>query len=462
MFAFDADDVFQRTRTETISSHDEIYIPGSSPTEEAQRPWVVDTTIEEEYSGVIGGQIRDTQEYVTQVDRATTEMLQMSLNQPHSGSIGKNVEIIAPYKSVDSEASDTNINYRPCPQDFDAIKVLGKGAYGTVILVRHKQTNRLYAQKQLKKASITIHETSSTRLRHTRTERSILEAVRHEFIVKLYYAFQDETKLYLMMEYVPGGELFHYLTEEKIFNEETTAFYGAEICSALFHLHDLGIAYRDLKPENCLLDADGHLVLTDFGLSKEASDGAECRTFCGTIEYLAPEILQGKAYDASVDWWSFGILLYDLMTGSPPFTGNNQKRIIERVLKQKVNLPLHLTRESKDIITKFLKKTPSVRLGSKPEDEQKIRNHPFFRRIDWAMLESRQMKPPLKVFITDPALAENFAPEFTNLPLSLPKSGLSIPSSSFLNSCQNNHQVSFDGFTYVASPTLFNAFDTST
>jgi hypothetical protein len=210
--------------------------------------------------------------------------------------------------------------------DFEHLRCLGKGTYGTVLLVKQRTTGRLYAQKQFKKASLIVHKKL---VEQTKTERQILESVnRHPFVVKLYYAFQDQEKLYLILEYGQGGELFTHLSTERMFSEETAAFYMAEMVLALTHLHaDLGVVYRDLKPENCLLDAEGHLLLTDFGLSKVAVDSDACNSILGTVEYMAPEVIQGKKYGRAVDWWSLGALGFDLMTGHPPFRGPNHAKI---------------------------------------------------------------------------------------------------------------------------------------
>ena len=189
--------------------------------------------------------------------------------------------------------------------DFSPIRCLGKGTYGTVLLVKQAGTGRLYAQKQFRKASLTVRKQL---VEQTKTERSILESInRHPFVVKLYYAFQDHEKLYLILEYAQGGELFERMRTERMFPEETAAFYMAEMVLALEHLHqNVGVVYRDLKPENCLLDSEGHLLLTDFGLSKEAIDGEHrCRSMTGTVEYMAPEVIQQQSYGTAVDWWYF-------------------------------------------------------------------------------------------------------------------------------------------------------------
>ncbi|KAL2810691.1 kinase-like domain-containing protein [Aspergillus granulosus] len=303
--------------------------------------------------------------------------------------------------------------------DFEPLLCLGKGSFGTVLLVRHALTGKLYAQKQFKKASITVHKKL---VEQTKTERMILESVnRHPFVVKLFYAFQDHQKLYLILEYAQGGELFHHLAMERMFDEDSAAFYMAEMVLALEHLHqNVGVVYRDLKPENCLLDHEGHLLLTDFGLSKIAIDDDDrCNSSLGTIEYMAPEVVQGKPYGKACDWWSLGALGYDLLTGSPPFKANNHAKLQEKIIKQKLVLPYYLGPDAKDLLTRLLRKEPSKRLGyHMPKDLQTIKSHRFFRKIDWRALERRSLTPPIIPVVTDPALAENFSVDFTQLPLS--------------------------------------------
>jgi serine/threonine protein kinase len=334
-------------------------------------------------------------------------------------------------------------------EDFEAIRCLGKGTYGTVILVKQRTTGRLYAQKQLKKASLVVHKKL---IEQTKTERQILESVnRHPFVVKLFYAFQDHEKLYLLLEYGQGGELFTHLNTEKMFTESVAAFYMAEMLLAISHLHnDLGVVYRDMKPENCLLDADGHLLLTDFGLSKVSAEPTdECNSMLGTVEYMAPEVIQGKKYGKAVDWWSFGALGYDLMTGNPPFRGQNHAKIQDNIVKQKLVLPYFLSPDAKDLLTRLLRKEPSKRLGANmPKDLMTLKKHRFFRKIDWAKLAKREMEPPIQPMITDPELAENFAPEFTELSMS---PVLTTKDTSFLSMPKDDV---FGGFSFVASSSL--------
>ncbi|KAL2422507.1 Serine/threonine-protein kinase psk1 [Exophiala dermatitidis] len=342
--------------------------------------------------------------------------------------------------------------------DFTPIRCLGDGAFGTVLLVRQNATGRLFAQKQLTKAFLKVHR---KRIESTKSERTILELVnRHPFIVNLYYAFQDHEKLYLILEYASGGELFRHLELEKFFSEEVAAFYIAEIVLALDYLHNtVGVIYRDLKPENCLLDAEGHLLLTDFGLSKVAVEdantpgGSRCNSLgVGTIEYMAPEIIRGSdesdwgpGYGKACDWWSLGAMACDLMTGKPPFGGGNWTKIQQNILHQKLSLPYFLSPDAKDLLTRFLRKEPKKRLGVGPNDIAIIKKHRFFKKIDWKKLEARELEPPIRPLVTNPELAENFAKEFTGRP---------IETATRRHSRALSKSDPFGGFSYVASNSL--------
>ena len=363
----------------------------------------------------------------------------------------------------DQRASST-LCRKMTSSDFTPLKMLGKGTYGTVILVKQNATGRLFAQKQFRKASLTVHKKL---VEQTKNERSILESVsRHPFIVNLFYAFQDREKLYLILEYASGGELFHHLEIEKFFTESVAAFYMAEMILALEHLHhEVGVIYRDLKPENCLLDAEGHLLLTDFGLSKVAIDDPGTpnssranSTAIGTLEYMAPEVIKGSelsaygpGYTKACDWWSLGALGVDLMTGSPPFGGNNYTKIQQNIMKQKLTLPFFLSPDAKDLLTRLLRKEPNKRLGAKgPPDIAIMKRHRFFRKIDWGRLGKRELEPPIRPLITDPALAENFDSSFTGMALSrrsLERSAGEGPLSAGAGDV-------FGGFSFVASSSL--------
>jgi len=360
------------------------------------------------------------------------------------------------YGAIEGGLVQDTIARKMTAEDFEPLRCLGKGTFGTVLLVKQQTTGRLYAQKQFKKASLTVHKRL---IEQTKTERSILESVnRHPFVVKLFYAFQDHEKLYLILEYAQGGELFTHLAQERMFTEEVASFYMAEMVLALEHLHrNLGVIYRDLKPENCLLDSEGHLLLTDFGLSKVAVDeNDKCNSLLGTVEYMAPEVIQGQKYGMAVDWWSFGALGFDLLTGSPPFQGQNHAKIQERICKQKLVMPYFLGPDAKDLLTRLLRKEPHKRLGSNmPKDLVTMKKHRFFRKIDWKKLAKREIDPPIQPLITDPELAENFSNEFTDLALS-PVLTSSRPPWSSTSTGPNGAENPFGGFSYVASQSLLD------
>lgn len=332
------------------------------------------------------------------------------------------------------------------PQDFELRKVLGKGGYGKVFQVRKitgEDQGKIFAMKVLKKATIVRNQKDTA---HTKAERNILEEVKHPFIVDLIYAFQTKGKLYLILEYLSGGELFMHLEREGIFLEDTACFYVAEITLALEHLHKQGIIYRDLKPENILLDAKGHVKLTDFGLCKESIDEhSVTHTFCGTIEYMAPEILTRSGHGKAVDWWSLGALMYDMLTGAPPFTAENRKKTIEKILKGKLNLPPYLTPEARDLIRKFLKRQVSVRLGSGLADAEPIKEHAYFKHINWSDVIERKLKPPFEPLLTSEDDVSQFDTNFTKqTPVDSPCN----------NSLSESVNLVFQGFTYVAPSVL--------
>lgn len=376
-----------------------------------------------------------------------------------SGRLGKSFEIgiDKPFMSSFIEEPQHAELKRKKPSDFEQLKVLGTGTYGKVLLVRDKVTRKLYAQKQLKKASMIVEE---KKVVQTKTEKEILESVRHPYIVKLFYAMQDQQKLYLILEYAQGGELFHHLASKAMLTDDTVSFYCAEMILALVHLHkNVGVVYRDLKPENCLLDAFGHLVLTDFGLSKVAAeDAGRCKTFLGTLEYMAPEVLLGQDYDYAVDWWSLGTVCYDLLTGKPPYPGNSSKMIMNKIKKSKrPDFPFFISADARDFMTKLLRKDPSKRLGFK--DFDKIKKHRFFRKINWQMLENKdpELVPPIQPFITDPELAENFSKSFTDMDLSPPADGLLNTDAIPIPGKNGEEEVDhFKGFSFTASQSFID------
>lgn len=280
--------------------------------------------------------------------------------------------------------------------DFDLLRVVGKGAFGKVMLVRKKcgqDASRVFAMKVLKKSVIA----AKGQTEHTRSERSILCEIRHPFIVRLRYAFQSDAKLYLVTDYYNGGSLFYHLRKSRGFSETRACFYAAELLLALEHLHKSGIIYRDLKLENILMDHNGHIALTDFGLSKEnVTDifNSQLTTFCGTAEYIAPELLKGQRYGASVDWWSFGILLYEMMGFRTPFYDKNRKVMFRGIINLEPSFPSNFTVEAKAILLRLLEKDPARRLGCKGAAEVKMAI--FFRRLDFKKMTQCEIPPPFK------------------------------------------------------------------
>ncbi|XP_002964928.2 RAC family serine/threonine-protein kinase homolog [Selaginella moellendorffii] len=232
-------------------------------------------------------------------------------------------------------------------------------------------------------------------LEHTRTERHILEAVQHPFIVSLRYAFQTEEKFYMVMEFLSGGELFYHLKVASRFKEDRSRFYASEITLAIGHLHGLGIVYRDLKAENVLLDAEGHVKLTDFGLAKKAIlDNKSASTFCGTPEYIAPEILCNSGHGRAADWWSLGTLLYEMLCGLPPFYHKNVNIMYDRILNAKLTFPAFLTPVARDLLSKLLVRNPEKRLGAGQRDYEEIIEHQFFASVNWTSMLQKKIRPP--------------------------------------------------------------------
>ncbi|NXU18750.1 KS6A3 kinase, partial [Pardalotus punctatus] len=325
------------------------------------------------------------------------------------------------------------------PSQFELLKVLGQGSFGKVFLVKKisgSDARQLYAMKVLKKATLKVRDRVRTKM-----ERDILVEVNHPFIVKLHYAFQTEGKLYLILDFLRGGDLFTRLSKEVMFTEDDVKFYLAELALALDHLHSLGIIYRDLKPENILLDEEGRIKLTDFGLSKESIDHEKkAYSFCGTVEYMAPEVVNRRGHTQSADWWSFGVLMFEMLTGTLPFQGKDRKETMTMILKAKLGMPQFLSPEAQSLLRMLFKRNPANRLGAGPDGVEEIKRHAFFSRIDWNKLYRREIHPPFKPATGRPEDTFYFDPEFT---AKTPKDSPGIPPSA------NAHQL-FRGFSFVA------------
>ncbi|KAI0797848.1 cAMP dependent protein kinase [Abortiporus biennis] len=284
--------------------------------------------------------------------------------------------------------------------DFEVKGTLGTGTFGRVLLVKLRSSSsqssnqNCFALKVLKKSEI-------VRLRqveHVNAERYILSRVQHPFIVDLYATFQDSLNIYMLLSYVPGGELFTHLRRAQRFSPDVTRFYLATIILALKYLHSFNIIYRDLKPENLLLDSRGYLRLTDFGFAKIVDD--RTWTLCGTPEYLAPEIIQSDGHGKAADWWACGILCYEMMVGYPPFFDETPYGIYEKILKGKIHWPRDMDRLSKDLIKAFLHPDRSKRLGNLIGGAEDVLQHPWFRGVDWDALERREIRAPIIPHVT--------------------------------------------------------------
>uniref|UniRef100_A0A8C7GLT3 Protein kinase C n=1 Tax=Oncorhynchus kisutch TaxID=8019 RepID=A0A8C7GLT3_ONCKI len=299
------------------------------------------------------------------------------------------------------------------PGDFLFIKVLGKGSFGKVMLAELKGTDEVYAVKVLKKDVILQDDDVDCTL----TEKRILALARkHPYLTQLFCCFQTKDRLFFVMEYVNGGDLMFQIQRSRKFDEARSRFYAAEVTSALMFLHQHGVIYRDLKLDNILLDAHGHCKLADFGMCKEGIlNGVTTTTFCGTPDYIAPEILQELEYGPSVDWWALGVLMYEMMAGQPPFEADNEDDLFESILHDDVLYPVWLSKEAVSILKAFMTKSPNKRLGCVITQglEEAIKVHPFFKEIDWVLLEQKRVKPPFKPRIKTKRDVNNFDQDFT-------------------------------------------------
>lgn len=327
------------------------------------------------------------------------------------------------------------------PSQFDLLKVLGQGSFGKVFLVRKisgKDKGTLYAMKVLKKATLKVRDRMRTKM-----ERNILVEVNHPFVVRLHYAFQTEGKLYLILDFLRGGDLFTRLSKEVMFTEDDVKFYLAELALALDHLHHLGIIYRDLKPENILLDSTGNIKLTDFGLSKESVEDTKTYSFCGTVEYMAPEVVNRRGHTTAADWWSFGVLMFEMLTGALPFQGQHRKETMAMILKAKLGMPQFLSAEAQSLLRQLFKRNPQNRLGAGPNGVEDIKKHEFFSAIDWDKLIKQELDPPFKPAVASAGDVHHFDTEFTSR---TPRDSPVMPPSA------SAHKL-FRGFSFV-DPTL--------
>uniref|UniRef100_A0A8C2BKP0 Protein kinase C n=1 Tax=Cyprinus carpio TaxID=7962 RepID=A0A8C2BKP0_CYPCA len=319
--------------------------------------------------------------------------------------------------------------------NFTLHKMLGKGSFGKVFLAELKGAGQFFAVKALKKDVVLMDDDVEC----TMVERRVLSlAWEHPFLTHLYCTFQTKENLFFVMEYLNGGDLMFHIQTCHRFDLPRSTFYAAEIVCGLQFLHSKGIVYRDLKLDNILLDIDGHIKIADFGMCKENIFGeARTCTFCGTPDYIAPEILLGQKYGISVDWWSFGVLLYEMLIGQSPFHGHDEEELFQSIRTDDPCYPRWLTRDARDILVKLFVREPERRLGVKGN----IRHHAFFRETDWIALEKRQVEPPFRPTVKSASDCSNFDKEFIN-----EKPRLSITDCIMINSVD---QTMFNNFSFI-------------
>ncbi|XP_043269541.1 atypical protein kinase C isoform X2 [Venturia canescens] len=343
--------------------------------------------------------------------------------------------------------------------DFELIRVIGRGSYAKVLMVELKRTKRIYAMKVIKKALVTDDED----IDWVQTEKHVFEtASNHPFLVGLHSCFQTPSRLFFVIEFVRGGDLMFHMQRKHRLEEDHARFYAAEISLALNFLHQKGIIYRDLKLDNVLLDHEGHVKLTDYGMCKEGvREGDTTATFCGTPNYIAPEILRGEDYGFSVDWWALGVLLYEMLAGRSPFDiagasenpdQNTEDYLFQVILQKTIRIPRSLSVKAASVLKGFLSKNPLERLGCSRGSSAflDIVSHPFFKAIDWDMLEQKQVTPPYKPRLESDRDLANFPPEFTDEPIHLTPDDPRV--------IDKIDQSEFEGFEYV-NPLLMSLED---
>jgi atypical protein kinase C iota type len=356
----------------------------------------------------------------------------------------------SPVKLNNNQTSSSNGNSKTIGlEQFNLLKVIGRGSYAKVFLVEYKKTKKCYAMKVIKKSIVDDDDD----IDWVQTEKHVFEqATNHPFLVGLHSCFQTESRLFYVIEYLCGGDLMYHMQRKRKLPEDHARFYSAEIIIALDFLHNKGIIYRDLKLDNVLLDIDGHIKLTDYGMCKEGlSRGEQTSTFCGTPNYIAPEMLRGEAYDFSVDWWALGVLLYEMMAGRSPFEPinenpgdnpdlNTEDHLFQVILEKPIRIPRSLSVKAASVLKGFLQKSPTDRLGSH-DGQREIEQHLFFKQIDWKLLEQKLIQPPYKPLVQSERDLTNIDELFTKEPVVL-----TPDSPQTLARIQQNE---FEGFEYV-------------
>ncbi|XP_025084206.1 protein kinase C iota type-like isoform X2 [Pomacea canaliculata] len=402
----------------------------------------------------IGGAEANGSSQPSKVAKSNTLTYELGKEEVTRGGERAKMEVSETCKVEASKSSENCLGL----QDFLLLRVIGRGSYAKVLQVEHKRTKRIYAMKVIKKDLVNDDED----IDWVQTEKHVFEtATNYPFLVGLHSCFQSESRLFFIIEFVNGGDLMFHMQRQRRLPEEHARFYAAEICLALNFLHERGIVYRDLKLDNVLLDAEGHIKLTDYGMCKEGLfSGEKTNTFCGTPNYIAPEVLRGEDYDFSVDWWALGVLMFEMLAGRSPFDVvgqadnpdvNTEDYLFQIILEKTIRMPRSVSVKAASILKGFLNKNPAERLGCHSEAGfSDIQSHPFFRTIDWDQLEQKQIAPPYKPLIRSERDLEHFDPAFTDEPVQLTPDDPKI--------IAGIDQSEFDGFEYV-NPLLMSLED---
>ena len=332
-----------------------------------------------------------------------------------------------------SELSTIKLSYL----DFDPLYLIGTGSLGKVILVRYKKNKNIYAMKELSKSKIKINKQEE----HSKSERDLMIELTSPFIVYIKFAFQDETKLYIVSEFLQGGDMFYHMHHSTInFTESTVKFYIIELILAIEFLHENNVIYRDLKPENILMNSEGHIKISDFGLSKKLENQKDkAYTLCGTLQYLAPEILKNKGYDKSVDWWSLGCIYYEMLTGNLPFKTNGNKINLD-VFEEKIDFDENMNPLLINLISQLLNVNPKKRLGYGAQDAKKIKEHQYFNDVDWNKYLNKEIEPPFVPKLEGELDLRYFDKCFTDEPVNSNRTTINS---------RSNATSEYNGFTYM-------------
>ena len=341
-------------------------------------------------------------------------------------------------KSQEDYTKMENVEKKLSYDDFEPLKLLGTGSFGRVLLVKKKNNNKLFAMKILLKSYLKKKHQEE----HTKTERNLMVSINCPFVMNIKYAFQDETQLYLVTEFMQGGDIFFHLHEKGKFKRERAKFYIIEILLAIEFLHKNNMVYRDLKPENILMDKEGHIKITDFGLSKILDDmNDKVFTLCGTPQYIAPEVIYKKGYDKGIDWWSLGCILYEFLTGSLPFYIPRGAKISTKTFETPVKFPKNMNKDDIDLISKLLTVNPKQRLGYGPNDAEDIKAHPYFKDVDWNKYLKKEITPPFVPKLKNDQDLKYFDKAFTDEAVNITKTV--VP--------RSRVQSDYYGFTYIAT-----------